>query len=311
MFLISWLYLLIALLTACTDAPARTGSAESPDSPVVATDDAGREVRLSQPARRIVSLLPATTETLVALGAGDRLVARTDYDNAPELQHLPSVGGGLDPSLEALLAHRPDLVIAWEAAGGTPLRHRLETLGIPVFGVRTQDTTDVLANVRRLGQLTGRDRAADALAARIRAGLDSVRVSVEGRPRPTVFYAVNLDPPMDAGPNTFIAQLIEVAGGRLAFSDAGTDSRRLSPQLSLEEIIRRQPEVVILPVEGNPEAALAALRGPGWRELEAVQCGRVALVDAELLNRPGPRIAEAARALRDAIEPHRSGACRR
>src|SRR5690606_22611718 len=97
---------------------------------VEAIDDAGRLVRLEGPAERVISLLPAVTETLVAMGAGDRLVARTDYDTG-RLEHLPTVGGGLTPSLELLASLRPDLVIAWEEAGVTRVRPRLEELGIP------------------------------------------------------------------------------------------------------------------------------------------------------------------------------------
>lgn len=292
--------LFLLVLAACRDA--RPADAESPaEQAVAATDDAGRTVRLPHPARRIVSLLPATTETLFALGAGDRVVGRTDYDREAYVRHLPSVGGGLDPSPEALLALRPDLVIAWETAGGATLRHRLEALGVPVFAVRTQDTADVFANVARLGHLTGRDRAADSLARRIRAGLDSVRASVAGLPRPTVLYVVGTDPAMTAGPGTFVSELIGVAGGRNAFSDV----RQEWPQISREEIVRRRPETVILPVDAGIDsaAALARLDAPGWRELGAVRRGEVRVVDGELLNRPGPRIAEAARALRRAIHP--------
>lgn len=273
-----------------------------------ATDDAGRTVRLRHPARRVVSLLPAATETLWALGAGNRLVGRTDFDTEPHLAHLPSVGGGLDPSLEALVALRPELVIAWETAGGAPLRHRLEALGIPVFAVQTQDTAAVFANVERLGHLTGRDRAADSLAARIRAGLDSVRASVAGLPRPSVLYVVGTDPAMTAGPRTFVTQLIGVAGGSTIFPDLEQDW----PQLSLEEIVRRQPEVVIVPVEEETDtaAALSRLDAPGWRELRAVRCGGVRVVDETLLHRPGPRIAESARVLRRAIHRRPAGRCR-
>lgn len=304
--LILGLVLSLALFGAlsCGDAVPGEQAAHVPtDSAVSAVDDAGRTVQLPRPARRIISLLPATTETLFALGAGDRVVARTVYDQGPEVEHLPSVGGGLDPSLEAMTALRPDLVIAWEAAGDAELRNRLEQLGIPVFAVRTQDTTDILSNIQRLGHLTGRDRVADSLATRIRAGLDSVRASVAGLPRPSVFYAVGINPPMDAGPGTFLAELIEVAGGRLAFADAETDWRRLSPQLSLEEIVRRQPELVIVPVaaDADPADVQRQLNRPGWRELEAVQGNGVRMVDRELLSRPGPSIVRAAWALRRAI----------
>jgi iron complex transport system substrate-binding protein len=269
-------------------------------APVAAVDDAGREVRLPRPAARVVSLLPAVTETLLALGAGETLVARTDYDHDPSVAHLPSVGGGLTPSLEVLAALRPDLVVAWEEAGTARVRPRLEELGISVFALRTQDTTDIFNNIRRLGHLTGRDRSADSVALRVRAGLDSVRASVAGLPEPTVLYVVGIDPPLTAGPNTFISQLIGVAGGRTVFPDLRTDW----PQISLEEVVRRRPDVLILPVGADEQASLQRLRtAAGWRDLLAGGHTRVHAVPADLLNRPGTTIVESARLLRAGIHP--------
>jgi ABC-type Fe3+-hydroxamate transport system substrate-binding protein len=261
-------------------------------------DDAGRTVRLARPARRVVALLPAMTETILELGAGDRLVARTDYDDDPRVRELPSVGGGLTPSLEVLAALRPDLVIAWEEAGTARVRPQLEALGIAVFAARTQDTTDILANVQRLGVLLARDAAADSLTGAIRDGLDRVRASVAGRPTPSVLYVVGVEPPLTAGPNTFISQAIAVAGGRTIFPDLRSDW----PQLSFEEVVRRRPEVLILPVGARPEAAVARLRATaGWRELLADGRTRVRTVPADTLNRPGPSIVRAAELLRDAL----------
>ena len=291
----------LTLATACGDGSPDAAPPPPAADTVSVIDDAGRTVSLPHPARRIISLLPATTETLFALGAGDRVVARTDYDTDPYARHLPSVGGGLDPSLETLLGLHPDLVVAWETAGEAQLRERLEALGIPVFAVQTQDTTGVFANVRRLGHLTRQDSAADSLARSIRADLAAVRASVAGRSSPSVLYLIGADPPMTPGPNSFIAQLIGIAGGRMVFPELVSEW----PQVSTEEIVRRQPERVIWPVAGSDSQrmrdALRTLAGPGWRELRAVRCGQVAFVEPDLLHRPGPRIALAARELRDAI----------
>lgn len=298
------------ILTACSDpAPAADGdgrSETSADRPgVSAVDDAGRTVRLPRPAARVVSLLPAASETLVALGAGDVLVGRTRYDTEPEFAHLPSVGGGLDPSLEALVSLRPDLVVAWEPAGGeSRLRSRLAELGIPVFAIQTRDTSDVYANITDLGRLVGRDGAAAALSERVRTGLDSVRSTVPAGARPRVLFVVSVDPPMTAGLDNFIAELIEVAGG-VPLDIAGS-APGLSPQVSLEEVIRRDPDVVLLPVGTDASMNAERLaREPGWRELRAIREGRIVEVPADLVNRPGPRLPEMARVLRDAI--HRGG----
>lgn len=276
------------------------------DGAIAATDDTGREVRLPRPARRVVSLLPAGTETLFALGAGEYIVGRTRYDTDPHLAHLPSVGGGLDPSLEALVALRPDLVVAFETVGGSKIRPQLEALGIPVFGIATRDTADIFRNIHNLGRLVGRAAAADSLAAHIRDRLDSVRASVPPEPRPLVLYAVSIDPPIIAGLDNFISEMIELAGGqpvRLAGSRAGA-----SPQVSREELVRQRPDIVMLPVEGDTVAAVARLqREPGWREIPAVREGRIATLPADVVNRPGPGIAGMARVIRGALDRQRAG----
>ncbi len=296
---------LTALLAVagCDSAPEMDRNPETAASPVVVTDDAGREVRLPAPARRVVSLLPAGSETVVALGGIDLLVGRTRYDTDPTLAHLPSVGGGLDPSMEALTALSPDLVIAFETAGGSPVRARLEQMGIAVFGIQTQDTADVFRNIAKLGQLIGRDGAADSLAREIRGRLDAVRRSVPAGDRPRVLYVAGLDPPIVAGPRTFVMELVGVAGGE----PIGALERAAGvwPQLSFEELVRQDPDVVMLPVGADAERSLSRLRAaPGWRELSAVRAGRVVTVQADLTNRPGPAIGESAERMVEALRPH-------
>ena len=287
---------LILLGTSC--APA--GDDPSATRAVFAIDDVGRRVELPAPATRVVSLLPAFTETMFALGAGDLVVGRTRYDTDPALAHLTDVGGGLDPNLETIVSLQPDLVIAWESQSGSKIRERLESLGIPVFAAATRDTSAIFSAIASLGRLTAHDPEADSLAAHVRAQLDSVRTSVAGRDRPSVLYVVSLDPPMIAGLENFIAELIGVAGGEPVAMPG--DRAGLSPQVSLEDLVRRQPDVVILPVGEDPAISLDRLsREPGWRDLNAVREGRVAELPADQVNRPGPGIGEMAKLLRSAI----------
>jgi len=291
-----------ALLAGCggrADGGARARSA-SADSAVSVVDDAGRTVRLDRPARRIVALVPAVTETVISIGAGGSLVGRTDYDRGEMVERLPSVGGGLDPSIEKLVSLHPDLVLGWETSGRTELRDRLTALGIPVFAMKIEDTTDVFRSVRNLGALTGRGRAADSVSASIRRELDAVRASVASSPRPSVFFLVWNDPPMTAGARTFVSQVIEIAGGRNVFGDQAA----LWPSVSMEEIVRRQPDFVLVPVGERGMVRLEAMRtAVGWRELRALREGRGVPVPSQVVNQPGPHLAEAARAIRDAIHP--------
>lgn len=269
------------------------------DTAVTLADAGGRQVRLAGPAQRVISLIPSATETLIALGATDRVAGRTRYDVAPEVARVPSVGGGLDPSVEAIVALHPDLVLAWENDKRREVPNKLAALGVPVFTLRTEDTTDVFRNIADLGRLTGRDSAARALAAGLRGDLAEVARSVAGLPRPRVFYVVFNDPPMTAGPGTFITQLVGVAGGQTIFPDV----RQPWPTVAMEEIVRRAPDLVVVP-QGDQTNALEQLRArPGWRDVPAVRAGHVVAVPANLLNRPGPHLGEAARTLRAAFHP--------
>lgn len=305
---------MLAAFASCGESSARTdaigGSALTSDDTALATaapvevfDDAGRAVRLARPARRIVSLVPAITETLVAMGAEDLLVARTDYDEGV-VEYLPSVGGGLTPSLELIASVEPDLVVVWEEAAGARIRPRLEALGIPVFAAQTRDTADIFANIERLGALAGMQASADSLAAWVRSEFDAVRASVVGLRAPRVLYLVGVDPAMVAGPNLFVGEALSVAGAENVFPDVD----EASPQMSVEEIVRRRPEIVLLPVSGPGDASIAQLIAtPGWAELYASGETRFEALPADLLQRPGPGIAAAAWLLRDVTHPESAG----
>lgn len=285
------------LLAACARGD---GVAEGPDA---VADDLGRLHSASSPRARIVSLLPAVTETLLALGAGDRLVARTRYDEQPELSRLPSVGGGIDPSLEFLAELAPDLVVLWPAAGsGVSLGSRLDALGLEWYGARVQTMEDFRRLARNLGRLTGMPDRADSLVAAVAGDLAAARASWAGRAPVEAAYVVQRDPPMTAGPGTFLDSLLTAGGVSNVFADMDGSW----PMVSLEEVVWRDPEYLILPVAGLDSAdgrrlgARAVERlaaSPGWRAVPAVAAGRVATVDASLFGRPGPRMGEAARFL--------------
>ena len=282
--LLSPVLLAPVLLAAC--APD-----ELPDEPAVSvTDDAGYAVALTEPARRVFSLVPSLTESVTALDPGV-LVARTRFDGAPELAHLPSLGGAMQPNLEALAGLDPDLVIMWAGAFQRAVGERLDALGIAVYRADVQTIADVRSHLRRLGTLLGREERAAALVDSLDLALGDVAAAVRGRERIDVYYSVWHDPPQTTGPGTFIDQVIEHAGGRNIFDDAA----RSWPRVSVEAILRRDPEALVIARNATDAPGAAWLEGPGWRELRAVRNGRYLLVDGDLFNRPGPRVAEAAR----------------
>lgn len=254
----------------------------------------------ARPPQRIVSLIPSATEIIVALGAAERLVARSDYDVDPAVAHLPSVGPGLTPSLEQLTVLQPDLVVAWPENPSRSLIGRLSDLGVEIYAPQVQTLADIKRTARELGHILGTEPAAESLVTSIEAELEALGTVVADRERPTVFYVVWYDPPTTTGARTYIHELIEKAGGRNIFEDAPG----LWPRVSLEEVVRRQPDIVLVSqTEENPIDIDLLSSAVGWRELRAVRDGNVVQVDANLFNRPGPRVAEAARRLALVLHP--------
>ena len=280
---------------ACDDGADRTGGS----SDLTVTDPTGRTVTLEAPARRIVSMIPAVTEWVVAMGAADRLVARTDYDDQPGLDHLPSVGGGLTPSIEWLAARSPDLVVSWPDAPSRSIVARLEQVGISVYTAPIESIDQALSVARDLGTLLDLRPAASSATRAVRVGLDSVRAAVAGRPTPDVLYLIGLDPLMAAGPGTFVDELLTAAGARNVLHDLDI----LWPNLSLEEVVRRAPDVIIVGSAHTPDPADLLAQRPGWRDVPAVHTSRVHAVDPDVVNRPGPHLHEAATLLATLIHP--------
>lgn len=257
-------------------------------------DGTGQTVTLEQPARRIASLVPSQTDIILALGAADRLVARTQWDEDPRLADLPSTGNALMPSVEWLAAQQPELILAWPDKQARTAVSRLRDLGFAVYAARVQTRSEIEQCIAQIGTLLGIEESAERLIASIHAEIDGVRAAVEGRARPDVVYLVGVDPPIVAASDTYIDEIIEIAGGRNAFGDAPG----LWPTVSLEEIVRRAPAHVIVATSEGSRAVLESLRSrPGWRDVPAVREGRVHSVDDALFNRPGPRLGEAARLL--------------
>ncbi|MGH7582928.1 MAG: ABC transporter substrate-binding protein, partial [Gemmatimonadales bacterium] len=269
------------------------------DSGLGFVDVEGRPVALANlPVHRIVSTMQSATEWLVQLGAAPMLLARTDYDHEPELATLPSIGGGLDPSPEAVAALRPDVVIGWRNRSSADLARALRPFHIPVLSFETTDTADMFRNLARLGILVGRSGRADSLAAQLRHDLAGVRdAGCPGGvdPANTALVILWIDPPMTVGAGTWLDTVLSAACLRNVFGDVAAPW----PTVSMEAILARQPRwIVTSRTTGTGQDQLDVLRGkPGWRDLAAVRAGRVLEIPADLLARAGPSIARAALAL--------------
>jgi iron complex transport system substrate-binding protein len=287
--------LLAVALAALTAGPLAAVAGE-------VTDMLGRSVRVPDHATRIVSLAPSITETVFALGDGERLVGVTDFcDYPPEATRKPRVGGISTPSFEAILALRPDLVLATSESNYSEHIERLVSLGLAVYVVRPVDFETVLESIERVGAVLGRGAVARERVASMRRDADAIARAVAGSPRPRVLYVVWPNPLIAPGKGTLISELIQRAGGE---SVTGSDPLPY-PRLSLETVVERRPDRIIVGRHGQGTVD-DLLRG--WERLgsvAAVREGRVFGVDGDLVHRPGPRMVEALRALARVIHPER------
>ena len=240
------LLLSILLLQGCgegTPPHSAPPADDEEDYPLVIRDDAGREVVLEDEPLRIVSLVPSVTGIIQALGETDRLVGRTDFDLHPSLTHLPSVGGGLHPSLERLVALAPDLVIRFEGESDQATPDALDAAGVPHIALRPDTIGDIRRMIATVARITATPEEGEALLALLDRDLDRVRRLVEGEPRVRVVFVLGGDPPWVAGRDTFLHELLSVAGAENVFGDTGP----LYTPVSVEEVIRRAPSLLLAP----------------------------------------------------------------
>jgi iron complex transport system substrate-binding protein len=268
-------------VSACSKAPAK------------ARAEAGA-------AARIVSLSPSTTETLFAIGAGDRVVGRSRYCDWPaEVTKLPQIGGYVDPSFEAILALTPDLVTGARGPAGAAMSERLDARGIGTFLPKTESFAEIDAMILGLGERTGRVAEARAKVAALDAHTAAIERAVEARPRVRVLLVFGLEPVSVAGPQSFADEMIRRAGGTNVITEGGG-----YPTLGVERVMTLDPDVVL-------NAAMAEAHGnerlakdtPGWGKVRAVTSGRVVPLTDESVLRPGPRIDQGLATLARALHP--------
>lgn len=269
-------------------------------TPRTFVDASGRKLFLAKAPSRVVSMAPSVTEILFALGLEEKVVAVTSFcDYPPEAQSKTHLGG-MNPSIEQILALKPDLVLAPQDMIQPDLLQHLDRLKVPTFVLHADQLEDVLAQIQSIARLFDRSRAGDELAATIRQRTAVVRERTQSLAHPRVLYVLNTDPLQTVGPGSFIHQLIELAGG----ANIAADTSMAYPKFALEEVLARDPEVIIFPVgttEGIPVEDQQQWRR--WSSLSAVKHNRLVLIPSVLINRPGPRIAEGLELLAQAIHP--------
>ncbi len=274
--------LLLLSLLACRKAPAVRNDA-----------DAGAGAR-------IVSLSPSTTEALFVIGAGPQVVGRSRYCDWPaEVTKLPQIGGYVDPSFEAILALRPDLVTGARGPAGAAMSERLEARGIKTFLPKTESFAEIDAMMLGLGERTGHAADAKAKVDALDAQVSAIARALASVPHPRVLLVFGLEPVSVAGPASFADEMIRRAGGTNVVTEGGA-----YPTLGIERVLTLDPDLVV-------NAAIAEAHGheriakdtPGWSKVRAVTTGHVVALTDESVLRPGPRVGDGLTALARAIHP--------
>lgn len=274
------------LLLALTNVPALAA--------IEVTDDTGHSLRLEKPAERIIPLYGAFAEMLLALGLGDRLVARTDADAAvPELSQLPAVGTHMRPNAELVAAHRPDLVLQMSGRGEALLQtEALRKLGVPVLTFEVNSFAQLFRVMEVLGRLCGREDGARALVADWQGRLEALARENAGKRPWRMFYEVRYPNLLAAGRGGIVSEIMEAAGGE----NVVNEGRKLA-RLNEEAVILADPEVYLVQRGPMNPAPVPLAERPHYRGLGAVGEGRTLVVDEALFSRPGPRSVEAAELL--------------
>ena len=267
----------------------------------IVIDETGRRVTVPLNVQRIVSLAPNLTETIYALGQEDKLAGDTTYcDTPPQAKDKPHVGNTISPSLEAIVALHPDLVLAtainrWETV------EALERLGIAVYTTDPHTVRDMLESTALLGDLLGAHERGAALVAKLQSALDDLQTRLRERPLVHVLFLVWDDPPITIGQNTFIADALRWAG-----SESVLISDQDWPHISMEEVVRLAPEYIVMAGDhlgaGDPTKSKDLRQNPTWNQVEAVKLGRVVVASDEM-TRPAPGLVEAIVTLAHSLHP--------
>jgi len=269
----------------------------------VLRDMLGREITLARPPARIVSLVPSVTETAFALGGEARLVGVSDFcDWPPAARAKPHVGGMINPSLETIVALKPDLVVGTDEGNREETFLQLRRLGLPVYVVHARRVAEMYDLIARVGELTGRQDAVAPLVTGIERRIEAVRASVRALPAPRVLYVLWPDPLLVPGRDSHLTELIELAGGRSITAAEPVSYVRFS----IEAAVARAPEVIVLADHASGASTAGRAAPEKWQALTsvpAIRAGRLYSVDLSILHRYGPRVPEGLEILARMIHP--------
>lgn len=289
------------LLTTLALAAAQTAHAA-----ITVTDDTGAAVTLDAPAQRVVSLAPHVTELIYAAGGGAKLVGAVSYsDYPPEAKNVPRVGDNKALDLERIAALKPDLIVVWRHGNAQQQIERLRELHVPLYFNAPHHVDDVPATLVKLGTLLGTGATAQAAADAYHREIDGLRARYAAKPVVSVFYQVWDQPLMTLNGTDTVSDVIALCGGRNVFANLAP----VVPTVSTEAVLAANPEAIVTAAPGatTPRGRLPGLdRWQAWPAITAVARNNLFAIDGDLIDRPGPRLAQGAALLCEDLERARS-----
>ncbi|HXV16179.1 MAG TPA: helical backbone metal receptor [Gemmatimonadaceae bacterium] len=280
-------FLLLLIAAACTrELPRRVPEA----------DDFGDPVIVKSPPRRVVSLNPATTDLVFALGAGNRLVGRTHWDSYPDsAKYVPDLGSGIRPNVEAVLGARPDLVLLYASNDNRAAASELRAAGVNTLSLKIDHIADFHRAARTIAFLLGDSTRGAIVSDSVERTLRRVRDLTAKLPKPRVFWHIWDAPLITIGRGSYMNELVEIAGGVNVYSDFPEPS----PTVSIEDVLKRDPDYIITGPEGSTEIRTDSR----WAAFKAVKTGKIFVVDTAIVGRPSVRLGEAAMSLAKLFHP--------
>lgn len=278
--------------------PAKPAEKPAPAAtfPVTITDDTSRSVTIAAKPERIVSLAPANTEILFAIGAGPRVVGVTTYDDYPaEVSSIEKVGDFVSPNFEKIAAAKPDLVIATTGVQADAIK-KLEDLGATVIAVDPQSLEALYADITEIGQATGDTAGAEKTVADMKTSVADIEKLVSATEKTTAFIEIGQNPLYTVGSGVLLDELVRVAGGTNVVTEAGF------VPYSTEKLIKSDPQVY-LATKGSSSDPSAITSRAGYKGLQAVKGGHIVILDDNLVSRPGPRIVEGLKQIAQGLHP--------
>jgi len=299
--LVSFLAVLLLTLASCGGAVSVTPSPSVTASPFPAalTDFQNRSVTIPARPERLVSIGPSITAFLFALGAGPRVVGVDDFSDEPAEAATREHVGGIKVNFEKVVALKPDLVFSVKFSDGTI--EKLQSASLNVLVVDPQSVSDVAKTATLLGKAVGAD--GEALSRSIQQRVDAVKAKTGTlTARPRVYHEIDASDPtkiFTVGPGSYINDLIDIAGG----TNIAARAASAYPQLSAEEILRTDPEIIVLAASDYAAKPAQVAARQGWSVIAAVKNGHIFTIEPNLINRPGPRVGEAAEAYAKLVHP--------